>query len=318
MPFVYTCSDPNYTIYCGINSDENDLLAKYMWPNDILFHVSNLSSGHIYLRCNSIDCIDLKIFKKCKTITDFFKLFKIPINVIEECLHLTKESSIKGKTLDSVNIDITPWLNVEKIKGTKSGTIHFKNMKYVTILNMTYNTNNNNNNKMDNNKSNKNNKKNQKKKKGKKDDKKAEEKANTNDIDDDFLDYEDDSDSSSDDSSSDDDDHHNKIKKKKKTATSKNVYNKKQWKKKLKALEKTKEIIDVKNVEKYLIQQQMQRNQVLKSKQKKTKQKLKEKEKKERMKKKKAQDLKNYVGVFDEENMTSNRNMTADFEDNFM
>merc|ERR1711920_200266 len=36
------------------------------------------------------------------------------------------------------NIDITPWLNVEKQKGTKSGTIHFKEMKYVAVLNVTY------------------------------------------------------------------------------------------------------------------------------------------------------------------------------------
>merc|ERR1712154_148636 len=98
-----------------------------------------------------------------------------------------------------------------------------------------------------------------------------------------------------------------------------NVFNKKKWKKKLKALEKTKEVLDVKNVEKYLMDSQREHQKISKSKEKKNKKKMKEMQKKERQQKKKEQDLKNYVGVFhDYENMTSNQNMSADFEDNFM
>eukprot|EP01083_Nonionella_stella_P022779 62984_1 len=294
MPYLYSCSDPNYSIYVGIDSDENDLLAKYGWPNDILFHVSNLSSGHIYLR-TPLDSIDLNTFKKVNQVSDFFKLFKIPINVIEEAMHLTKFSSIKGIKLDSVNIDITPWLNVEKVKGTKSGSIHFKKMKYVTVLNISYQ------NKTPNAQQKPTNKKKKKKKKKLSD---HEQKRSDDRFYDDFLD--DSNDDDSDDSTSN------------KTIQIQNIYNKKKWKKKLKALEKTKQIVEVKNVEKYLMEQQAQRNQELKAMQKDQKKESKKRQKKEKLEKKRKQDLKNYVGAFDYDDMTSNQNMADDYEDTFM
>ena len=214
------------------------------------------------------------------------KLFEIPINVIEECMHLTKLSSIKGSKLDSVNIDITPWSNVEKVKGAKSGTIHFKKMKYVKVMNVTYANSNN------------------QSAKQKKPSKKKKKLGNDFKANDDFLDF-------SDSDSLDDDRSEKKVQKQ-------NVFNKKQWKKRLKALEKTKEVIDVKNVEKYLIDSQKVHQQNIQKKEKKNKKKLKEMQKKERLKKKKEEDLKNYVGVFDQSNMTSNRDLPSDFEDTFM
>eukprot|EP00485_Elphidium_margaritaceum_P002520 CAMPEP_0202692730 /NCGR_PEP_ID=MMETSP1385-20130828/7037_1 /ASSEMBLY_ACC=CAM_ASM_000861 /TAXON_ID=933848 /ORGANISM="Elphidium margaritaceum" /LENGTH=287 /DNA_ID=CAMNT_0049348313 /DNA_START=13 /DNA_END=876 /DNA_ORIENTATION=+ len=287
MPFKYICSDPSYSIFVGVDSNENDLLARYMWPNDILFHVSNLSSGHVYLRTPT-DQIDLKLFKKCNTVTDFFKHFKIPVNVIEECLHLTKASSIKGSKMDSVNIDITPWLNVEKESGTNAGTIHFKDMKYVTVLHVAYTHN-------DAGPAEDPAQTKQKKKKKKLTDAYAKEEKQSA-FDDDFLN----------DANDDDVTKHS------------NTYSKKQWKKKLKALEKTKQLIDVKNVEKYLMQQQKDKNDSLKCAQNETNKKVKQQRKKERIEKKKQNDLENYVGVFDHAQMTSNADMNDNYEDSFM
>ena len=96
------------------------------------------------------------------------------------------------------------------------------------------------------------------------------------------------------------------------------MYNKKQWKRKLKALEKTKQIIETKNVEKYLIEKQREKMKELKGKQKQTYKAMKEQKRKERIAKKQQEDLRNYKGVFDASNMTSNRDMNEDYEDNFM
>merc|ERR1712087_553109 len=66
------------------------------------------------------------------------------------------------------------------------------------------------------------------------------------------------------------------------------VYNKTKWKKKLKALEKTKVVIETgkfKSVEAYLIHQQKQRNAELNLKRQMTKKKVKAQQKKERKRK---------------------------------
>ena len=39
-----------YTLYMGRDKIENEDLIKFGWPNDVWFHVSNLSSAHVYLR----------------------------------------------------------------------------------------------------------------------------------------------------------------------------------------------------------------------------------------------------------------------------
>ena len=279
MPHVYTCSDPNHTIYAGIDSSENDLLARYCWPNDILFNVSNLSSGHIYLRC-PVDAIDLELFGKVSSASDFFKHLKIQINVLDECLHLTKLSCIEGSKRDSVGVDITPWLNVEQVKGTKAGTIHLKNMQFVTMLNVTC--------------SNKVKKTSSKRgKRNKKGDTFADEKQPDSNSDDERVAYN-------------------------MRGSRQKRFTKKLWKKKLTALEKTKRVVHTKNVETYLMEQQRQRNVVLNSKREMAEKKAKAQQEKDRLRKKKEEDARHYVGVFEESEMNSNANMTEEFEDSFM
>ena len=50
MVFYFTCSDPRYTLYMGKDKEENDVLIKYGWDEDIWFHVDKMSSAHVYLR----------------------------------------------------------------------------------------------------------------------------------------------------------------------------------------------------------------------------------------------------------------------------
>lgn len=38
------------TVYMGRDKFENEELIKHMWPEDVWFHVDDLSSAHVYLR----------------------------------------------------------------------------------------------------------------------------------------------------------------------------------------------------------------------------------------------------------------------------
>jgi hypothetical protein len=49
---VFVCSliAEKYTLYMGRDKIENEDLIKFGWAQDVWFHVSNLSSAHVYLR----------------------------------------------------------------------------------------------------------------------------------------------------------------------------------------------------------------------------------------------------------------------------
>ncbi|KAL7580926.1 hypothetical protein ACA910_005745 [Epithemia clementina (nom. ined.)] len=50
MVFYFTCRCGEFTIYMGKDRYENEDLIKYGWPEDVWFHVDDLSSAHVYLR----------------------------------------------------------------------------------------------------------------------------------------------------------------------------------------------------------------------------------------------------------------------------
>mmetsp|Transcript_18377 Transcript_18377/g.22596 ORF Transcript_18377/g.22596 Transcript_18377/m.22596 type:complete len:235 (-) Transcript_18377:145-849(-) len=132
MPYFFKSSDPNFTIYMGIDAEENDLLAKYGWPEDIFFHADKISSAHVYLRTK--DNIDHDIFKSIKNWDDFYDKLLIPKIVIKECLQLCKYNSIQGCKQETCKIFLTPWTNISKIIGTDAGTIHVKKDKLKLIF----------------------------------------------------------------------------------------------------------------------------------------------------------------------------------------
>ena len=50
MVFYYTSRCGDYLIYMGKDKFENESLIRYGLPEDVWFHVDNLSSAHVYLR----------------------------------------------------------------------------------------------------------------------------------------------------------------------------------------------------------------------------------------------------------------------------
>uniref|UniRef100_A0A6B2LIL4 NFACT RNA-binding domain-containing protein n=1 Tax=Arcella intermedia TaxID=1963864 RepID=A0A6B2LIL4_9EUKA len=115
MVFYFTSIVPfKYTIYMGKDKFENEELIKYGLPEDIWFHVDNLSSAHVYLR-----------LPPGKTITD------IPGEVLEDCCQLVKQNSIQGCKIDNVPIVYTPWSNLKKTQSMEVGQVGFHNQKLV-------------------------------------------------------------------------------------------------------------------------------------------------------------------------------------------
>ncbi|EME49998.1 hypothetical protein DOTSEDRAFT_68755 [Dothistroma septosporum NZE10] len=116
MVFYFTSNvvDPAAFIYVGKDKVENEDLIAYGWPEDIWFHVDNLSSAHIYLRLPPTTTWDA-----------------IPTALLTDCAQLTKANSIEGNKKDNVTIIYTPWSNLKKSGNMATGQVGFKNDKMV-------------------------------------------------------------------------------------------------------------------------------------------------------------------------------------------
>jgi hypothetical protein len=66
-------------MYMGKDKFENELLIKYGWPEDVWFHVDDLSSAHVYLRMKPEMILD-----------------DIPAEALLDCCSLVKANSIVG------------------------------------------------------------------------------------------------------------------------------------------------------------------------------------------------------------------------------
>lgn len=111
-----------YTLYMGRDKIENEDLIKFGWPQDVWFHVSNLSSAHVYLR-----------MKEGMTLKD------IPPAVLADCAQLVKANSIIGnkKETGKVRVVYTLWSNLHKTKGMADGSVDFHNdraCQYTEVL----------------------------------------------------------------------------------------------------------------------------------------------------------------------------------------
>jgi len=124
MVFYFTCqSRPDlaekYIIYMGRDKFENEDLIRYGWPEDLWFHVDDLSSAHVYLRLPRGETFE-----------------SVPPEVVEECASLVKHNSIKGCKLSEVRIVYTPWENLKKTSDMVVGQIGYhnsKNVKYIVV-----------------------------------------------------------------------------------------------------------------------------------------------------------------------------------------
>jgi len=103
-------SADGYVIYMGADKYENEDLIKYGLPEDMWFHVDDMSSAHVYLR-----------LKKDQRLED------VPEATIVECAQLVKANSIEGCKLSSVNVLYTRWRNLNKTVDMDVGAIGFHN-----------------------------------------------------------------------------------------------------------------------------------------------------------------------------------------------
>lgn len=106
--FTSTVVNPPYAIYMGEDKYENEELLKYAWPEDVWFHVSKLSSAHVYLRMGPNQSID-----------------DIPSVVIDDCAQLVKANSIEGNKINHVDVVYTLVSNLKKTAGMDVGQVGF-------------------------------------------------------------------------------------------------------------------------------------------------------------------------------------------------
>jgi len=98
----------------GRDKFENEELIRYGWPEDVWFHVDDLSSAHVYLR-----------LKKGQTPKD------IPPDVLEDCAQIVKANSIQGSKQDNVTVIYTLWSNLKKSGDMEIGQVGFHDEKQV-------------------------------------------------------------------------------------------------------------------------------------------------------------------------------------------
>jgi NFACT protein RNA binding domain len=80
MVFFFKSRCGEYTIYMGRDKFENEDLIKYGLPEDVWFHVDDLSSAHVYLRMKpnmSLDDISEDLLLDCSSL--------VKANSIEGC-----------------------------------------------------------------------------------------------------------------------------------------------------------------------------------------------------------------------------------------
>jgi predicted ribosome quality control (RQC) complex YloA/Tae2 family protein len=88
--YFFTASS-GHTLYAGRDKHENEDLIRYGLPEDVWFHVDNLSSAHIYLRMNKgekLKEIDPAIIMEC------CQLVKVNSNTVARCDGATAQRAL--------------------------------------------------------------------------------------------------------------------------------------------------------------------------------------------------------------------------------
>ena len=105
-------------LYMGKDKFETEGLIKHGWPEDVWFHVDNLSSAHVYVRMTNRDeSIPL--------------LDSLSEDLVRDCAQLVKANSIEGCKKSTVTVIYTPWSNLKKDGGMDVGQVGFFNEKLV-------------------------------------------------------------------------------------------------------------------------------------------------------------------------------------------
>lgn len=108
MVFYFKSRSGEFTIYMGKDKYENEDLIKYGHPEDVWFHVDDLSSAHVYLR-----------MKPAMTLDD------ITEDLLLDCSALVKANSIAGCKKAEVYVVYTRWKNLKKTADMVDGQVGF-------------------------------------------------------------------------------------------------------------------------------------------------------------------------------------------------
>jgi len=104
-------------MYMGADKFENEDLIKYGLPEDLWFHVDDMSSAHVYLR-----------LKKNQKLED------VSSATIMECAQLVKANSIEGCKMREVKVVYTRWRNLKKTAAMEVGAIGYHDNSKVNSL----------------------------------------------------------------------------------------------------------------------------------------------------------------------------------------
>lgn len=120
MVFYFKSRCGEYTIYMGKDKYENEHLIKYGLPEDVWFHVDDLSSAHVYLRMKPGMSLD--------DLND--------TDVLIDCAALVKANSIQGCKKSSVYVVYTRWKNLKKTNDMVDGQVGFYRPENVRRMNI--------------------------------------------------------------------------------------------------------------------------------------------------------------------------------------
>jgi len=104
----------------GKDKYENESLIKYGLPEDVWFHVDDLSSAHVYLRMKPGMTLD--------DLTD--------TDLLTDCAALVKANSIQGCKKNNVYVVYTRWKNLKKTNDMVDGQVGFHRPENVRRINI--------------------------------------------------------------------------------------------------------------------------------------------------------------------------------------
>jgi len=120
MVYYFKSRCEQYTIYMGKDKYENESLIKYGLPEDVWFHVDDLSSAHVYLRMKPGMTLD--------DLTDS--------DLLTDCAALVKANSIQGCKKNNVYVVYTRWKNLKKTNDMVDGQVGFHRPENVRRINI--------------------------------------------------------------------------------------------------------------------------------------------------------------------------------------
>ena len=113
MVFFLTAKDGS-VLYVGRDKYENEELIRWGWPEDVWFHVDDVSSPHVYVRLPRGGGID-----------------DLSPEAIRDASQWCKANSIEGCKLATATVIYTPWANLRKDGSMATGQVSFHDPRAV-------------------------------------------------------------------------------------------------------------------------------------------------------------------------------------------